>query len=89
MRESEEVAELGQEEILVGALGTFAVGPASDELGDGIGGHAGRRERECSGSENVWRKAKGKFGGGADGKSRTCQARVSCNFSWVAGFSSA
>lgn len=45
MREFEEIAKLGEEEILVGALGKLGVGPAGDEMFDRrvvgwSGGHA-------------------------------------------------
>jgi hypothetical protein len=34
MRKFEEIAKLGEEEILVGSLGQLSVGPASDEMFD-------------------------------------------------------
>jgi hypothetical protein len=40
--DAEDVAELGEEELVVGALGGLSVGPTRDEGGDGIVGHQER-----------------------------------------------
>ncbi len=67
VRESEQVAELGEEEILVGTLRALGVGPAGDKSGDGIVGHAEVRE---SGVRN-----RAKARGLAKGKCRELQYR--------------
>ena len=49
-RDAEQVAKLGEEEDVVGALGGLGVGPAGDELGDG--GGAGGLGRHAT--ESLW-----------------------------------
>ncbi|MSU49349.1 MAG: hypothetical protein EXS37_09735 [Opitutus sp.] len=63
VREREEVAELSQKKVLVGALRALGVGPAGDKCGNRIGGHAEVRERSFRSRANARGLAKGKFRG--------------------------
>ena len=68
VREGEEVAEFGEEEIFVGTLRALGVGPAGDKVGDGIVRRADARKRGGRNRAKARLLAKGKFRGGDGGR---------------------